>query len=161
MAELYWKPKPDKQDRLHKLVAELDGVQGEIWERTFEIAARAEAALVQHRVDGVAKIDMLKGDIDGYVVLEDKANSNQTPTKNKKYANSAASIEFGRSGYEVELVNERGQIVRTYEVSPSEGLHILTEASHLPKKQRNLRVKSRKIRVRVKSGSKKRKGGQD
>ncbi|MET8111183.1 DUF5403 family protein [Streptomyces prasinus] len=161
MAKLYWPPKKDKKDRLHQLVAELPGVQAEIWERTFQIAARAEAALVQHRVEGVAKIDMLKGDIDGYVVLEDKAGSNQTPNKSKKYANSAASIEFGRSGYEVEMVNERGQIVRTYEVSPAEGLHILTEAANLPKKQRALRIKARKIRVKVKSGSKKRNKGQD
>ncbi len=107
MAELYWQPKGDSEkgpkDKLHKLIAELDGVQGEIWERTFEIAARAEALLVQHRAEGVAQIDMAKGDIDAYVVLEDK-----TATNKAQGANSAASIEFGRSGYEVEVVDSAG-----------------------------------------------------
>ncbi|MGM9381112.1 DUF5403 family protein [Streptomyces antibioticus] len=154
MAKLYWQPAPEKKDKLAQLIAELDGVQGEIWERTFEIAARAEALLVQHRVDGIAKIDMAKGDIDAYVVLED---TNKTNTgSGKKNANSAASIELGRGGYTVEVENEHGQVVNEYEVAPAEGLHILAEASHLPKRSRGLRAATEK-RVRVKQ--RKRGGG--
>ncbi|WMI34738.1 hypothetical protein SEA_MARAV_16 [Streptomyces phage Marav] len=155
MAELYWQPKGDSEkgpkDKLHKLIAELDGVQGEIWERTFEIAARAEALLVQHRAEGVARIDMAKGDIDAYVVLED-TNANNTGS-DKKSANSAASIEFGRSGYEVEVVDSAGNVVREYEVGAMEGLYILTEASHLPKKRRPVRTpKTVKIKARKRGG---------
>ncbi|AXQ62338.1 hypothetical protein SEA_TRVXSCOTT_12 [Streptomyces phage TrvxScott] len=149
MADLYWTPGP--KDKLLKLIAELDGVQGEIWERTFEIAARAEALLVQHRVDGVAKIDMAKGDIDAYVVLEDRNKTNA-----KKGGNSAASIELGRGGYTVEVVNAKGQTVNEYEVAPAEGLHILAEASHLPKRSRGLRAATEK---RVKVKQRKRGGG--
>lgn len=147
MAKLYWQPKGDSprgpKDKLHKLIAELDGVQGEIWERTFEIAARAEALLVQHRADGVAQIDMAKGDIDAYVVLEDKNASNKPAG-----ANSAASIEFGRSAYEVEVVDSSGDVVREYEVGAMEGLYILTEAAHLPKKKRSTRT-PKKVRIKA------------
>lgn len=150
MADLYWQPK-GKKDKLAQKIAELDGVQGEIWERTFEIAARAEALLVQHRVDGIAKIDMAKGDIDAYVVLEDTNKTNA-----KKGNNSAASIELGRGGYTVEVENEHGQVVNEYEVAPAEGLHILAEASHLPKRSRGLRAATEKT-VRIKQ--RKRGGG--
>lgn len=137
--------------KMSEVIASNDGVQGEIWERTFEIAARAEALLVQHRVEGIAQIDMAKGDIDAYVVLEDRNTTNA-----KKGNNSAASIELGRGGYTVEVVNERGQVVNEYEVAPAEGLHILAEASHLPKRSRGLRAAADK-RVRVKQ--RKRGGG--
>lgn len=140
MAKLYGKAGP--KDWLHKTIAELDGVQNEIWERTFQIAARAEAALVQHRVEGIAQIDMAKGDIDAYVVLEDTNATNK-----KKGANSAASIEFGREGYEVEVVDTAGNVVNEYEVGPMEGLYILTEAANLPKKQRNVRT-PRKVKIK-------------
>ncbi|AVO22496.1 hypothetical protein PBI_PAEDORE_13 [Streptomyces phage Paedore] len=129
-------------------------MQGEIWERTFEIAARAEALLVQHRAEGVAQIDMAKGDIDAYVVLEDK---NRTNTGSKKTsANSAASIEFGRSAYDVEVVDSSGQVVNEYEVGEMEGLFILTEASHLPKKRRAVRTPKT---VRIKQKKRKKSGG--
>lgn len=136
---------------MEEVIASLDGVQGALWERTFEIAARAEALLVQHRVEGIAQVDMAKGDIDAYVVLED-ANA----TNKKKGANSAASIELGRGGYTVEVVDEQGRVVDEYEVAPAEGLHILAEASHLPKRSRGLRAATEK-RVRIKQ--RKRGGG--
>ncbi|MEU9795062.1 DUF5403 family protein [Streptomyces sparsogenes] len=136
-----------------KVIAELGEVQGEIWERTFEIAARAEALLVQHRAQGIARIDMAKGDIDGYVVLEDANRTNS-----KSGANSAASIEFGRNGYTVQVVNDQGQVVDTYVVPPAEGLHILEEASHLPKKQRPLRV-DRKVKIKASKAYRSRGGG--
>ncbi|MFG2923885.1 DUF5403 family protein [Streptomyces sp. NPDC048305] len=140
--------------KMTEFIASLDGVQDEVWGRTFEIAARAEALLVQHRAEGVARIDMAKGDIDAYVVLED-TNRNNTGSQ-KSSANSAASIEFGRSGYEVEVVDSSGEVVNEYEVGPMEGLYILTEASHLPKKRRSVRS-PKKVRIK----QRKRGGGQD
>ncbi|WP_432006308.1 DUF5403 family protein [Streptomyces parvus] len=137
--------------KITEVIASNDGVQGEIWARTFEIAARAEALLVQHRAEGIAKVDMLKGDIDGYVVLEDTNRTNTGSGKGK--ANSAASIEFGRSAYDVEVVNDEGQVVDEYTVGAMEGLYILTEASHLPKKRRAVRTpKTVKIKRRRRSG---------
>lgn len=124
-------------------IASLDEVQGEIWERTFEIAARAEALLVEHRAEGYARIDMAKGDIDGYVILEDVNRTNR-----KADANSALSIEYGRSAYDVEVVNSEGEVIRTYEVGAMEGLYILTKASHLPKKHKPVRSK-KKVRVKA------------
>ncbi|WP_436739929.1 DUF5403 family protein [Streptomyces sp. BBFR102] len=151
MAEIY---KGLNGKKMSEVIASLDEVQGEIWERTFEIAARAEALLVQHRAEGVAKVDMLKGDIDGYVVLEDTNRNNTGSGKGK--ANSAASIEFGRAGYDVEVVDSSGQVVREYEVGAMEGLYILTEASHLPKKRRAVRTPKT---VRIKQKKRKKSGG--
>ncbi|WP_438470782.1 DUF5403 family protein [Streptomyces asiaticus] len=137
---------------VEEVIARHATVQDEIWERTFEIAARAEALLVQHRAEGIAHIDMAKGDIDAYVVLED---SNQSNRKNPN--NSALSIEAGRSGYTVQVVNDKGQVIDEYEVGPAEGLHILAEASHLPKNQRALRpARGKKVKVKAR---KKRGGG--
>jgi hypothetical protein len=133
-----------------KVIAQLEGVQAEIWERTFEIAVRAEELLKQHRAEGVASIDVAKGRIDGYVVLQDANGTNK-----KSGANSAASIEFGRDGYTVVVVDDQGKAVTTYEVGPMEGLHILEEASHLPKKSRS-KVSVPKV---VKVKAKKKRGG--
>jgi hypothetical protein len=142
--------------KMSEVIASLDEVQGEIWERTFEIAARAEALLVQHRAEGVAQIDMAKGDIDAYVVLEDTNRTNKKHDPKKPYSNSAASIEFGRSGYDVEVVDSSGQVVNEYEVGEMEGLYILTEASHLPKKRRAVRTPKT---VRIKQKKRKTSGG--
>jgi hypothetical protein len=137
---------------LEEVIARHVDVQQEIWERTFEIAARAEALLVQHRVEGIAHIDMAKGDIDAYVVLED---ANQSNRKNPN--NSALSIETGRGGYTAQIVNDKGQVIDEYEVAPADGLHILAEASHLPKNQRGLRpAKGKKVKIKA---QKKRGGG--
>jgi hypothetical protein len=112
-----------------KVIAQHEGVQAEIWERTFEIAVRAEELLKQHRAEGIASIDMAKGNIDAYVVLEDKNATNKGTG-----ANSALSIEYGRNAYQVVVVDDAGKAVTTYEVGAMEGLHILEEASHLPKR---------------------------
>ncbi|MGW8630604.1 DUF5403 family protein [Streptomyces sp. NPDC055793] len=143
MAEIY---KGLGGKKMSEVIASNDGVQAEIWERTFEIAARAEALLVQHRAEGIARIDMAKGDIDAYVVLEDRNATNKGSG-----ANSAASIEFGRSAYEVEVVNSKGQVVDEYEVGAMDGLYILTEASHLPKKRRAVRT-PKTVKVKRRSG---------
>jgi len=131
-----------------KIIAQHEGVQAEIWERTFEIAVRAEELLLQHRAEGIARIDMAKGDIDAYVVLEDTNATNKGSG-----ANSALSIEYGRNAYTVEVVDETGKVVNTYEVGAMEGLHILEEASHLPKRggpkarvPKTVKVKAKKKR---------------
>ncbi|MFH8414359.1 DUF5403 family protein [Streptomyces collinus] len=134
-----------------EFIASLPEVQGEVDNRAFEIGVRAEELLLQHRVEGVAQIEIAKGDIDAYVVLAD-ANG----TNSKSGANSAASIEFGRSAYDVEVVDETGKVVDEYTVGAMEGLHILSRASHLPKKS-GQRVKGKKRRIKAKS--KKRGGG--
>lgn len=126
-----------------EFIATLPEVQGEVDERAFEIGVRAEELLLQHRAEGIAKIEIAKGDIDSYVVLTDTNASNR-----RNSANSAASIEFGRAGYTVEVVDETGQVVNTYEVSPMEGLHILERASHLPVKQRPKVRGPKKVRVK-------------
>ncbi|MEU0674472.1 DUF5403 family protein [Streptomyces sp. NPDC006172] len=129
-----------------EFIASLPEVQAEVDERAFEIGVRAEELLLQHRAEGIAKIEIAKGKIDSYVVLTDANGTNK-----KSGANSAASIEFGRSGYKVEVVDETGKVVDTYEVGPMEGLHILEEASHLPKK-RAPKVRAKTVRVKKRGG---------
>jgi hypothetical protein len=138
---------------LEEVIALVDGVQAEIDERAFEIGVRAEELLLQHRVEGVAQIEIVKGDVDSYVVLADANGTNA-----KSGANSAASIEFGRAAYDVELVDENNKLVNMYTVGATEGLHILEKASHLPKKH-GPKVKPAKKKVRVKTKTKKRGGG--
>ncbi|MGW5130880.1 DUF5403 family protein [Streptomyces sp. NPDC004135] len=130
-----------------EFIATLPEVQAEVDERAFEIGVRAEELLLQHRAEGIARIEIAKGDIDSYVVLTD-ANA----TNAKKTANSAASIEFGRAGYTVDVVDETGKVVDSYEVGPMEGLHILEQASHLPAKQRPKVRGPKRVRVKKRGG---------
>jgi hypothetical protein len=134
-----------------EVIASLDGVQAEVDERAFEIGVRAEELLLKHRVEGIAQIEIAKGDIDAYVVLSDANGTNSTNN-----SNSALSIEFGRSAYDVQVVDDRGQVVDEYTVGAMEGLHILEEASHLPKKQ-GPKAKPKKRKVKIKA--RKRGGG--
>jgi hypothetical protein len=138
---------------LEEVIAGLDGVQAEVDARAFEIGVRAEELLLQHRAEGVAQIDIVKGDVDSYVVLADANGTNA-----KSGANSAASIEFGRSAYDVEVVDEQGHYVTEYTVAAMQGLHILEQASHLPKKAGPV-VKVKRKKVRIIRRKKKRGGG--
>ncbi|WAB08717.1 hypothetical protein SEA_ANDRIS_13 [Streptomyces phage Andris] len=123
MAKLYWQPTNNEKDRLHKLVAELDGVQAEVDRRAFEVGVRAENLLIEHRQDGHAEIDIVHGDIDYYVVLSDERGQK-----------AALSIEYGReASREIEV--EDGELV-VKEYAAMEGLFILARASHLPKKKK-------------------------
>ncbi|WP_031513699.1 DUF5403 family protein [Streptomyces sp. NRRL F-5123] len=139
--------------RTPKLIAQLPEVQEAIWERTFEIAARAEELLVAHRYEGIAQVDIAKGDIDAYVVLEDTNVTNASGG-----ANSAASIEFGRNGYNVQVVNDQGEVVSEYTVAPAEGLHILEDASRLPRKQRPVHV-AKTVKIKASKFYRNRSGG--
>ncbi|MGW0861294.1 DUF5403 family protein [Streptomyces sp. NPDC002611] len=144
--------------KMSEFIALLPEVQDEIDRRAFEIGVRAEDLLLQHRAEGVAQIDVVKGDIDSYVVLEDTNGTNR-----KSGANSAMSIEFGRSAYSVEVVDQNGQYVTEYTVGAMEGLHILEQASHLPKRtEAPVKVHRQKVRIirrKKKSKGKKRGGG--
>ncbi|AUG87198.1 tail completion or Neck1 protein [Streptomyces phage Omar] len=141
---------------LEEFIASMPGVQDEVDSRAFEIGVRAEELLIQHRAEGIAQIEIAKGDIDAYVVLADANGTNA-----KSGANSALSIEFGRAAYDVEVVDETGKVVDQYTVGAMEGLHILERASHLPKKS-GPKVKGKKRRIKAKAGkSKKRRGGRD
>jgi hypothetical protein len=137
-----------------EFIASLDAVQAEVDERAFEIGVRAEELLLHHRVEGIAQIEIAKGDIDAYVVLSDANGTNA-----KTNSNSALSIEFGRQAYDVEVIDGQGKVVDEYTVGAMEGLHILEEASHLPKKQ-GPKAKPKKRKVKIKA-RKKRGGGRD
>jgi hypothetical protein len=137
-----------------EFIASLDAVQAEVDERAFEIGVRAEELLLHHRVEGIAQIEIAKGDIDAYVVLSDANGTNA-----KTNSNSALSIEFGRQAYDVEVIDGQGKVVDEYTVGAMEGLHILEEASHLPKKQGpKAEPKKRKVKIKAR---KKRGGGRD
>jgi hypothetical protein len=145
--------------KMSEIIAALPEVQAEVDARAFEIGVRAEELLRQHRAEGIAQIDIVKGDIDSYVVLEDTNGTNA-----KSGANSAASIEFGRSAYNVEVVDQNGHYVTEYTVGAMQGLHILEEASHLPKKNGpSVKVHRQKVRIirrkKKKAKAKKRGGG--
>jgi hypothetical protein len=135
-----------------EFIASLSEVQGEVDQRAFEIGVRAEELLIQHKVEGVAQIEIAKGDIDAYVVLSDANGTNA-----KSNSNSALSIEFGRQAYDVEVVDDQGKVIDQYTVGAMQGLHILEEASHLPKKQ-GPKAKPKKRKVKIKA-RKKRGGG--
>jgi hypothetical protein len=135
-----------------EFIASLSEVQDEVDQRAFEIGVRAEELLIQHKVEGVAQIEIAKGDIDAYVVLSDANGTNA-----KSNSNSALSIEFGRQAYDVEVVDNQGKVIDQYTVGAMQGLHILEEASHLPKKQ-GPKAKPKKRKVKIKA-RKKRGGG--
>ncbi|WP_328742171.1 DUF5403 family protein [Streptomyces caniferus] len=110
--------------KLEEYLARLPGVQNALDEAQFEVAARAEELLLQHRQEGHATIDMVDGRIDKYVVLDDE--------RGKK---AALSIEYGRAESIVVKTAKDGS---TYlDVIPaSDGLFILARAANLPKKRK-------------------------
>lgn len=115
-----------------KFIALMDEVQDELDNRTFEIAVRAEEALLQHRFEGHAAIEVDKGKVDRYVTLSDERGQK-----------AAMSIEYGRSAYTVERTAPDGSKYEV-EVGAMEGLFILHNAAHLQKKRTN-KVKGLKL----------------
>lgn len=93
---------------IQKIVAMSDDVQDGLDDFQLEVALRAESLLRQHRETGNAKIELERGRIDRYVVLDDPA---------------ALSIEFGRAGY-IDPDTEE-------EWGGSPPLYILSRAAHL------------------------------
>jgi hypothetical protein len=118
MAQIY---KTVRGKKLTEVIALNDGVQAELAERTFEMAARAEVLLIEHRAEGHSAIEIDHGDVDWYVVLSDERGQRH-----------ALSIEYGRAaGVDAKTGRRYGAM---------DGLYILHQATNLPK-QRKGKVK--------------------
>ncbi|MER5632163.1 DUF5403 family protein [Streptomyces nitrosporeus] len=124
-------------ERTPEIVSMHQDVRDELERVMFEVAARAEELLVQHRVEGVAHIDVEEGDYDKYVVLADNDHGNGEHDEDESYRNSAAAIEFGRRAYETTRTDRWGNEY-TVKVGASTPLFILTRAAQLPKKRRRV-----------------------
>ena len=107
---------------LEEFLAHLLSVQHEVDSKAATIAARAEGLLAEHRAQGVARIELAKGDVDAYVVLVDANATNKGSS-----SNSALSIERGRAGH----VDKAGNVV-----GGMDGLFILAQAARLPRTRR-------------------------
>ncbi|ATE84892.1 hypothetical protein SEA_EDDASA_14 [Streptomyces phage Eddasa] len=115
--------------KIEDFIALNGAVVNELDNRTFEIAVRAEGYLAEHQdydddTDAHSYIDVERGRIDRYVVLNDERGQN-----------AALSIEYGRAAYEVEREDENGNTY-TEEVGAMPGLYVLARASNLPKKRK-------------------------
>ncbi|MGW1558316.1 DUF5403 family protein [Streptomyces sp. NPDC002144] len=110
--------------KLEKYIALLPGVQDALDEARFEIAARAEELLLQHRLEGHAQIDVVDGDVDKYVVLDDERGKA-----------AALSIEYGRAA-SVEVRTRKDGTTYLATVGAMDGLFILARAANLPKKRK-------------------------
>ncbi|MGV9312591.1 DUF5403 family protein [Streptomyces sp. NPDC003691] len=122
MAQVYDNVRGGQQ--LERFLATMPGVQAELDKARFEIAARAEELLLQHRQEGHASIDVEDGKVDKYVVLDDERG-----------AKAALSIEYGRA--ESIIVRRRRDGSTYLDVLPgSQGLFILARAANLPKKRK-------------------------
>ncbi|WP_405978861.1 DUF5403 family protein [Streptomyces sp. NBC_00158] len=110
--------------KLEEFIARMPGVQRSLDEARFEVAARAEALLLQHRQEGHASIDVEDGRIDKYVILDDERGKD-----------AALSIEYGRAEQFIVRKRKDGQ---TYlDIIPAaEGLFILARAANLPKRRK-------------------------
>ncbi|MEU8133239.1 hypothetical protein [Streptodolium elevatio] len=122
---------------LERFLAVMDGVQAELDFVQFEIKAKADEFLNEARsargrggsvaVDR-AHIETESGWVDRYVILED------TTSRSQGDPNSALSIEFGRSSYDVTMRMLDGR-THKYTVGGFEGLRILSRAAGVPTKR--------------------------
>lgn len=127
MAEMYKRVRGMKPERF---IAKVGPVQAELERRAFEIGIRAEQSLLEHRLEGHAKIDVKHLDnIDWYIELNDEAGDL-----------AALSIEFGRAGY---IDPQDGSVY-----GAMEGLYILTNAAHLKRDKSRRLPRERKRRTR-------------
>ncbi|GAB2329232.1 DUF5403 family protein [Streptomyces variabilis] len=110
--------------RTPHIVARHQGVSDALDEVAFEVAARSEELLVQHRAEGDAEIDIEVGRIDRYVVLSDDRGQK-----------AALSIEYGRDAYTITRTDRDGNEFEV-EVRPMDGLFILAKAAGLPKRRK-------------------------
>jgi hypothetical protein len=110
--------------KLEKFLATMPGVQAALDEARFEIAARAEELLLQHRLEGHARIDVVDGEVDKYVVLDDERGKA-----------AALSIEYGRAA-SVEVRTREDGTTYLATVGAMDGLFILARAANLPKKRK-------------------------
>ncbi|WP_179500039.1 DUF5403 family protein [Streptomyces sp. WZ.A104] len=110
--------------RTPEIIARHKDVALALDEIAFEVAARAEELLVQHRAEGDAEIDIEAGRIDRYVVLSDDRGQK-----------AALSIEYGRDAYTTTRTDRHGNEFEV-EVPAMDGLFILARAAGLPKKRK-------------------------
>ncbi|MCS0601103.1 DUF5403 family protein [Streptomyces sp. LP11] len=138
-------------------LALIDGVQLALEEKQFLIRVRAEENLQRARAGKGKEIGALdptgatveveRGRVDRYVVLEDHAVDHQGGNPN-----SALAIELGRNAYDVTLLNAEGETVNKYTVGSMEGLFILTDAADLPHRDGGGAKVKRHVRIRMKKG---------
>lgn len=114
---------------VEEIVARHVEVQTDLENRAWAIALRAEAELLAHKQDGDAYIDLVHGDIDYYVVLDDSRG-----------LDAALSIEFGRAGF---IDPDTGEVY-----GAMEPLHILTNAAGVRTKGKRLPIQSRRRKLR-------------
>lgn len=95
---------------VRKRLAKMPKVQAAVQKEAEAIQARAEAGLVQHRKTGAAKVVLARGEIDRYILLEDRRNTTQDHA-------AAWAIEYGHHN------------VRTGRWT--EGIYVLTKAAGL------------------------------
>ncbi|MFF9644732.1 DUF5403 family protein [Kitasatospora aureofaciens] len=110
---------------LGEVIAGLAEVKAVHEQKAFEIAVRAEELLLEHRLEGHAEIDIVKGDWDFYVVLSDDRGDK-----------AALSIEYGRQAGEKKVFNPKTGRRETVSWGEMDGLYILARASNLPKKRK-------------------------
>ncbi|WJN63028.1 tail completion protein [Streptomyces phage phiScoe3] len=114
---------------LEKFLGKMKGVAGALDTTTFEVAVKAEALLQLHQdyddsIDAHSEIDVERGEVDRYVVLNDDRGQK-----------AAMSIEYGRAAGKKKVRDKNGdQVEVTW--GASEGLYILAQASNLPKKRK-------------------------
>lgn len=118
MAEVYktWGGK-----RFEKGLAAVDFVQDFMDETIFEMGVRAEEDLLNHRHDGHSFIDVERGRVDRFLILNDDRGQK-----------AAMSIEYGRQAGEY-VDEETGQ---TKQISAMAGLFILHKAARMKRKRK-------------------------
>jgi hypothetical protein len=125
MAHIY---RTVKGRKIEKFLAEMSGVQDELDNRAFDASVRARAALLQHRQEGHAEIEVDRGRVDRYVTLSDERG-----------LKAAMSIEYGRAGY----IGDDGRVH-----GAMAGLFILHDAFNLQRKAQRAPKRRRSRRKR-------------
>lgn len=115
--------------KFEQFIGMMPGVAAALDDTTFEVAVKAEALLQEHQdyddeTDAHSQIDIERGRVDRYVVLNDDRGQK-----------AAMSIEYGRAAGKKKVRGKDGQ---EYEITwgDSPGLFILAQASNLPKKRK-------------------------
>lgn len=128
--------------KLDKMIAKQHIEVGEALDfYTLEIATRAEGLLEHHRQTGTAAIDVERGKVDNYVILEDTnvTNADRSITDDEGnvtgYTNSALSIEYGRKDRKVKDADGNERIIKGME-----GLYILHRAAGIKAKNKGSRT---------------------
>lgn len=114
--------------RLNKHLATLPGTQGWLDDYIFEAGVRAEQELIEHKADDHSFIDVERGRVDRYLVLNDERGQK-----------AALSIEYGRSAYGIDADGNTvsptsHEAIRS--VGAMEGLYILHKAMRMPIKRK-------------------------